>query len=563
MRPISLLLNGLLMLGANVALAASMLSCAAVTHAQETTEPAKPNILILLADDLGYGDVHCYNPQRGKIPTPNIDRLAAEGMRFTDGHSSAGACTPSRYSLLTGRYDWRSRLQRGVLGGFGAPLIPPTRLTIAGLAKQHGYRTACIGKWHLGMNWPIQPGDDRFLGRETLEQIEQASAKANEAPTPSVAQLAAAGFYDARPIAGYKPPVPTAEQRAAWQTIFSQPIPGGPTVVGFDHYFGVDVPGYPPYCFIENDRTVGIPSRFLRADEILPAAMLGEWQGPAVKEWDFYAEMPAMIRHACDYLTAAAQSPQPFLLYLALPAPHQPWAVTEPMRKKSGLSLYCDWVMETDTAVGQVLAALDKSGAAQNTLVILASDNGYSPYGVAELIKQGHYPSGPFRGFKAEAYEGGHREPFIVRWPGVVTPGTVCGQIVQQTDMMATMADICGARLPDNAGEDSFSFLPLLRGVDKPVRPDSINHSGQGGYAIRRGDWKLILEVDKKDRPPVQLFNLADDIGERKDLAARYPERVAELRALMAKIVADGRSTPGTPQKNDVEVKWLREEGKW
>ena len=271
--------------------------------------------------------------------------------------------------------------------------------------------------------------------------------------------------------------------------------------------------------------------------------------------------MPTMIRHTCAYLTEAAQSQQPFLLYLALPAPHQPWAVTEPMRKKSGLSLYCDWVMETDAAIGEVLAALDKSKAAENTLVILASDNGYAPYGVAELIKRGHYSSGPFRGFKAEAYEGGHREPFIVRWPGVVKPSTVCNQVVQQTDIMATMAEIFGTRLPDDAGEDSFSFLPLLQGADKPVRPHSINHSGQGGYAIRRGDWKLILEVDKKDRPPVQLFNLADDLGERKNLAAQYPERVAELRALMAKLVADGRSTPG-PQKNDVEVRWVREEGK-
>ena len=163
------------------------------------------------------------------------------------------------------------------------------------------YRTACVGKWHLGMNWPIGPGDEQFLGRETLEQIEQASAKAEEALTPTVEQLAAAGFYNARPIAGYKPPVPTIEQLAAWQRIFFQPIPDGPTAVGFDHYFGVDVPGYPPYCFIENDRTVGIPARFLRAEEILPAAMLGEWQGPAVKEWDFYAEMPAMIRHTCAY----------------------------------------------------------------------------------------------------------------------------------------------------------------------------------------------------------------------------------------------------------------------
>ncbi|MEI8235104.1 MAG: arylsulfatase [Verrucomicrobiota bacterium] len=517
----------------------------------------KPNILIILADDLGYGDVQCYNPEHGKIPTPNMDRLAAQGLRFTDGHSSAGACTPSRYSILTGRYDWRSRLQRGVLGGFGTPLIPPSRLTIASLAKEGGYRTACIGKWHIGMNWPIEKGDDKFLGLETLEQIEKEAEKTNETPTPSVEKLAVDGFYTAQPIAGYKTPVPTAEQLAVWRKIFSQPITGGPTAVGFDHYFGMDVPGYPPYCFIENDRTVGVPSQFLSAKDILPAAMLGEWQGPTVKDWDFYAAMPTLIKHTGAYLTESAKSKDPFLLYLALPAPHQPWAVTEPMRKKSGLSLYCDWVMETDAAIGQVLESLDKSGAANNTLVILCSDNGYSPYGIGELIKKGHYSSGPFRGCKAEAYEGGHREPFIVRWPGVVKPGTVCSQTVCQVDIMATMADIFGVRLPENAGEDSFSFLPLLKGQDKPIRPNLVNHSGQGGYGIRCGDWKLILEVDKKDRRPVQLFNLAEDIGEKKDLADQYPERVAEMRALMEKLVANGRSTPGAKQKNDAEVRWL------
>lgn len=522
-------------------------------------ETGRPSVLIILADDLGYGDVQCYNPQRGKIPTPNIDRLAAQGMRFTDGHSAAGACTPSRYSLLTGRYDWRSRLQRGVFGGFGGPpLIPPSRLTIAGLAKQNGYRTACIGKWHLGWNWPLEKNDYRLLGTASFEQLRRECEQAGAAPTPSIEQLAATGFYDARPIAGYKSPTPTADQLAAWRKIFSQPIAGGPTAVGFDHYFGVDAPGYPPYCFIEDDHTVGLPSRFLRADEMLPAAMLGECQGPAVKDWDFGAAMPRLVKHTCDYVAEAAKSRQPFMLYLALPAPHQPWAVSEPLRKKSGLSLYCDWVMETDAAIGEVLAALDQGGLAGNTLVILCSDNGYSPYGVAELIKRGHYGSGPFRGFKAEAYEGGHREPFIVRWPAVVKPGTVCDQLVQQTDIMATLADIFGVRLPENAGEDSFSFLPLLKGVDKPIRPNSINHSGQGGYGIRCGGWKLILEADKKIAP--QLFHLAEDIGERKNLAAQYPERVAELRALMEKLVADGRSTPGAPQKNDAEVRWLPKE---
>ncbi|MEI8234890.1 MAG: arylsulfatase [Verrucomicrobiota bacterium] len=522
------------------------------------TPPQRPNILIILTDDLGYGDVQCYNPEHGKIPTPNMDRLAAEGMRFTDGHSSAGACTPSRCALLTGRYDWRTRNQRGVLGAFGEPLISPERLTIASLAKQNGYRTACIGKWHIGMHWPIGKGDYKLLGTETVEAMIQESIKADEPPTPTVEQLAANGFYKVDPIAGYKSPVPTPEQLAAWQRFFSKPITGGPTDLGFDSYFGIDVPGYPPYCFIENNRTVGIPTEFLPEKFLLPAALLAEWQGPAVKGWDFYTAMPKLIERTCSYLNESAKAKNPFLLYLALPAPHQPWAVSESGRHKSGLSLYADWVIETDAAIGQVLASLDKSGASNNTMVILISDNGYSPYGVAEMLKRGHYSSGPFRGYKAEAYEGGHREPFIVRWPGVVKPGAVCGQLVSQVDIMATMADIFGTRLPDNAGEDSFSFLPLLKGGDQPTRPHTVNHSGQGGYAIRQGQWKLILEVEGKGRPPVQLFNLAEDLGERKNLADQYPERVAELRGLMEKLVADGRSTPGAKQKNDAEVLWIK-----
>jgi len=527
--------------------------------AKPATNPSgtsRPNILIILADDLGYGDVQCYNPERGKIPTPNMDRLAAQGMRFTDGHSSAAACTPSRCGLLTGRYDWRTRNQRGVLGAFGRPLISPERLTIASLAKQNGYRTACIGKWHIGMNWPLETANSNVLGLRTVEDMMKQSALDGEPATPTVEQLAADGFYKADPIAGYKSPVPTEEQLNAWKKIFSQPITGGPTALGFDMYFGIDVPGYPPYCFIENDRTVGIPTEFLPPGDLLPAAMLGEWQGPAVKDWDFYTAMPKLIDRTCSYLKDSAKEKEPFMLYLALPAPHQPWAVPESARHKSGLSLYADWVMQTDTAVGQVLDALEKSGAAENTLVFLLSDNGYSPYGVAQMLKMGQYSSGPFRGYKAEAFEGGHREPFIVRWPGVVKPGTVCGQLVSQVDIMATMAEIFGKQLPDNAGEDSFSFLPLLKGADKPTRINTVNHSGKGGYGIRSGDWKLIIEVE--NQIPDQLYNLAEDIGERKNLADQHPEKVAELRALMEKLVADGRSTPGPRQKNDAKVLWER-----
>lgn len=510
-------------------LIAATLGALAVTRAAAEPVATKPNILIILADDLGYGDLQCYNPERGKILTPNMDRLAAQGMRFTDGHSSAAGCTPSRYALLTGRYDWRSRQKGlGVFGGFGGPpLIAPERLTIASLAKQNGYRTACIGKWHIGWDWPIESNQYPLLGLKSRDQQG----------------------------ADYQTPTPTAEQLAAWQTIFSKPLGGGPTALGFDSYFGIDTPGFPPFCFIENDRTVGIPSAFLPAENFIPNTdkMEGS-QGPALKDWNSEVILPALQERACAFLGEAAK--EPFLLYLPLTSPHAPWSITKEWRGRSGLSSYADWVMQTDAVVGAVLDALEKSGAAENTLVILSSDNGYGPRRMAETLKHGHYSSGPLNGFKAQAYEGGHRVPFIVRWPAMVKPGTVSAQLVNQVDIMATMAELFGTALPENAGEDSFSFLPLLKGIDKPIREHAVNSSGQGAFALRRGDWKLILDTAKRLRAEVELFNLAEDLGEKKDLAAQYPERVAEMRALLEKLVRDGRSTPGAKQRNDGVLTW-------
>ncbi|HUT09223.1 MAG TPA: arylsulfatase [Thermoguttaceae bacterium] len=480
-------------------------------------EPAKPNIVVILADDLGYGDVQCYNPQRGKIPTPNIDRLASQGLRFTDGHSSSGVCSPSRYALLTGRYHWRSRLQAGIVGVFGEPLIAPDRLTIAGLAGQHGYGTACIGKWHLGWDWPI-PKDDRRLFQIARGQDDEAA--------------------------------PTEARLAAWQEVFSQEIPGGPTTRGFDEYFGTDVPNWPPYCFIENNRTVGIPSELLPARLLNRDPQLASMPGPALKDWKLEAILPALGDRASEFIARQAKAGQPFLLYMPLTAPHEPLAVNDEWKGKSGLLTYADFVMETDAVVGRVLEALEKSGSAPGTLVLFTSDNGKAAYtGAAELETLGHYSSGPLRGYKASVYEGGHREPFIVRWPGVVKPGSACSQLVHQADVLATLADVLGTKLPDNAGEDSFSLLPLLRGEDKPVREHAVSCAAGGTPGLRRGDWKFIAGA----KP--ELYNLADDIGETNNLAAAEPEVVAEMKTLLEQLITNGRSTPGPPQKNDVEVR--------
>lgn len=509
-----------------LAFAALFLIPAAVSHAADTTSASRPNILILYADDLGYGDVRCNNPDRGKIPTPNIDKLASQGMRFTDGHSSSGVCSPSRYTLLTGRYHWRTRLQNGIVDAFGSPVIRPERLTIAGLVKQNGYRTAAIGKWHLGLGWPMTNAQRNPLAT----------------PPPVVVEGQA--------------PVPNEATRAAWLDIFSKPIAGGPIACGFDSYFGTDIPNYPPYCFIENDHTVGIPDSYLSPNQL--KGHLASLQGPALKNWTFEAILPTVGERAAKFISESAAKSEPFLLYLPLTSPHTPLAANEEWRGKSGLNAYADFVMETDAIVGRVLDALEKSGAADNTLVVFTSDNGCSPDQKA-MEKLGHYPSGPLRGYKFSVWEGGHRIPFIVRWPGHVEPGGVCRELVQQADLMATFADILGVKLPDNAGEDSFSLLPLLKGGVEPVRPHAVNCSRRGVPALREGPWKLIFgpgdQLKGNENAPVQLYNLDDDLSETNDLAAAQPERVARMKEALEKLITDGRSTPGRPQLNDIQVR--------
>jgi len=514
----------------------SLVLALATVCAADAAKP-KPNLLIIYADDLGYGDVQCYNPERGKIPTPHIDKLAAQGMRFTDGHSSSAVCSPSRYALLTGRYHWRTRLQASIIGVFGEPLIAADRMTIGTLAKQNGYRTAAIGKWHLGWDWPITKE------QRSLLQVSKNAGKDDESKPKG------------------EPAVATEKQLEFWKSVFSKPIPGGPTSRGFDSYFGTDVPNWPPYCFIENDRTLGIPSEFLGASEL--GNNRASQQGPALKDWKLENILPTLGDRAAAFISDAVKRPEPFLLYLALTAPHTPLAPVEEWKGKSGLNTYADFVMQTDATIGRVLNALEKSGAADNTLVLFSADNGCAPYiGISDLEKMGHFPSGPLRGFKGDAWEGGHRVPFIVRWPGQVKAGSVCAQLVQQSDLMATFAEVLGTQLPANVAEDSVSLLPLLKGGDQPVRENAVSASINGVPAVRSGSWKYIPGPGSggsgkggDQSQPVQLYNLADDLGETKNLAAAMPEKVTEMKALLEKLITEGRSTPGAAQKNDVEVK--------
>jgi arylsulfatase A-like enzyme len=507
-----------------------------VVQLNSMAEPApsskgkKPNILIILADDLGYGDVQCNNPLRGKIPTPNIDRLATQGMRFTDGHSSSAVSSPSRYTLLTGRYHWRTRLQSGIVNVFGEPLIAPDRLTISSLVKQQGYQTACIGKWHLGWDWPVDTDQRKQL------QTDAKPGKDDEGPETTIAH------------------------QKLWQDVFSKPIAGGPTTRGFDTYFGTDVPNWPPFCFIENDHTIGIPSVFLPPENFRKT--LASLNGPALKDWKLENILPSLGDRAVSFLDEATLNQKPFLLYLPLTAPHTPIAVNNNWQGKSGLNAYADFVMETDALVGRVLEALEKSGQAENTLVFFTSDNGCTPIiGVEALESMGHFPSASFRGYKGDTWEGGHRVPFIVRWPGVIKSGSLCNQLVHHADLIATIAAILGTKLPDNSGEDSFSMLSLFKGKDNPIRENAVSCSVTGVPALRMGDWKLIAgsgsgNMSKfRDDNTIKLFNLKNDPGETMNLAENQHERVKEMKALLENLISNGRSNQGLKQGNDVQVR--------
>ncbi len=486
-----------------------------------------PNIIIILADDQGFGDVSALNPE-SKIPTPHVDRLAKEGMAFTDGHTSSSVCTPTRYSLLTGRYHWRSRLQRGVLGGFSRPLITPDTLTIAGLLKQKGYHTACVGKWHLGMDWPLKGG----------------------------------GYADDQGNFGK-----IADFPDAWNVDYEKPIANGPTARGFDYYFGISASlDMFPYVYIENDHATQ------------PATVEKAFHrpGPAAEDFEAVDVLPRLTDVVLDYIgerAADAKAGKPFFLYFPLNAPHTPIVPTEEWVGKSGINIYADFVLQVDETVRQVLEALDKNELTNDTLIVFTTDNGCSPAAkINELQAAGHEPSYIYRGHKADIFDGGHRVPFLVRWPGHVAPGTRSAQLVSQVDLMATAADIVGVPLPENAGVDSVSILSAMLGTDKePIREALVHQSINGAFAIRQGDWKLNLcpgsggwssprpgREDLSGLPKYQLYNMADDPGETNNLQAEHPDIVANLEGLLRTYIDRGRSTPGPDQENEVPVEMVK-----
>jgi arylsulfatase A len=494
----------------------------AVQPKRETAPLSKPNILILYADDLGYGDIGSFNAD-SKIPTPHLDRLAEEGVRFTDAHSSSGICTPSRYALLTGRYHWRKF--HGIVGSFEGSAFDAEELTLPEMLQAQGYTTAMIGKWHLGWDWDSikKPGAERFV-------------------------------YHPRGRSSFKP------DDLDW----SKPIADGPLAHGFDYYFGDTVINFPPYAWIENDRVLGEPDRMVDTDLFKPAKE-GTWQarpGPMVADWDPYENIPVTTRKGIAKIHEFAAQEQPFFLFFSYPSPHAPIIPNDEFDGRSEAGPYGDHVVETDESCGRLLAALDVAGVADNTIVIFTADNGAEWFAYERDVKTGHWSSHPLRGAKRDIYEGGHRVPTIIRWPDVMPAGGVNDALFSQIDLMGTFAALLDVDLPQDQAVDSYDQLPVLLGQRASVRDTHVHNTFEGHYAIREGDWVLIDAAmgytRMRDEIPgwearhgytddgldVELYDLSQDLKQQNNLAAEYPEKVAEMQQRLQQIREQGYSAP-------------------
>ena len=465
-----------------------------------------PNVVILYADDMGYGDLAA-NGCSTKIPTPNLDELAAGGMRFTDGHSSSGICTPSRFALLTGQHHWRRF--HGIVDSFGESVFRPDDFTLAKMFKSKGYRTAAIGKWHLGWDWEAykKPGTPKLTKERPGEP----------------------GDFD-----------------------WTKPIAGGPLAQGFDYYFGDGTINFPPYCFIENDRVVEAPTVMKDTDAFRPIPE-GNWEfrpGPMVEGWDPFKVLPTLTEKAVQWI-GGQKAEQPFFLYMAFPSPHAPIIPNDEFRGKSEAGAYGDFVFETDAMAGRILDALEAGGFSENTIVVFTADNGAEKYAYNRQKNFGHWSSGKFRGLKRDLWEGGHHVPFVIRWPGAVPAGAVSDEVINQVDLAATFAGIIGYDLNPAEAVDSYDLVPLLKGGEyaKPLRKATVQNTYSKRYALRQGDW-VFINTDtgqhsaspdwyneengySKESTPGLLYNLKEDPAQKDNLYSKYPERVAQMEALL------------------------------
>jgi arylsulfatase A len=476
----------------------------------------KPNIIIVLADDMGIGDLTPGNPDC-KIKTPHLQTMADEGIHFLDAHSTSAVCTPTRYGLLTGRYNWRSVKARGVLSGTSPHLIPADRPTIAHMLRKAGYTTQMIGKWHLGWDW-----------HKDGEKID-----------------------------------------------FTKPVKNGPDINGFDGYYGhcgsLDMP---PYVWVDTGKCTAVPDR---EEGVTKKQDPYGWyrKGPISPDFKIDDVLPHLFAKSVAYINEkapAAKEGKPFFLYLPLPAPHTPIVPVPPFKDASGINSYADFVMQCDHHMGQLFTALKENSIDENTLVVFTTDNGCSPEGNFKVLKEhSHDPSGGFRGHKADIYEGGHRVPFIVRWPKGIKAGQKTSAIACHTDLYPTMEAITGQIRQDVGGEDGYNLVPVFNGESTTTgRNTLISHSISGHFAIRQGDWKLCLssgsggwsaprerDAQKRGLPSMQLFNLAEDKAEQKNLVETHPERAQELLKILQSEVDNGRCTPGSKIPNDRKVTFL------
>ena len=480
---------------------------------KSSKEENKPNIIIFYADDMGYGDLAIQNPD-SKIPTPNLDQLAREGMLMTDAHSSSGVCTPSRYALLSGRYHWRDF--NDIVHSMGESVFKENQITLPKILKDNGYNTAAIGKWHLGWNW------EAIRKKEFTKKVKTKLRKKEIEIWPAQA-------YD-----------------------WNKKIPNGPLSIGFDSYFGDGTINFPPYTWIKNDRVTEAPTITLQHPK-KEFALEGNWElrpGPAVKDWDFYKVLPTITKTAVTFIENQKKAKKPFFLYLPFPSPHAPIIPNKAFRGKSKAGAYGDFVYQTDDAVGQVLKALKDIKADENTIVIFTSDNGSERYAYDRIKNYNHDSSKPFRGVKRDIYEGGHHVPFIVKWPNSIKAGTINNQLFSQIDILNTLANITNSYLPKGFQHDSHDFSEVwLTETDKPVREVLVQNTWETKYAIRKGDWLYINNKDgyhsripkwfeegkrfDKAKDSIQLFNLKQDIGQTKNLASTYPNKVMELNAAL------------------------------
>ncbi|CAM3541265.1 sulfatase family protein [Zobellia roscoffensis] len=485
----------------------TLFTLVAITH----TYAQKPNIVIIYADDMGYGDLQCQNPN-SKIPTPNLNKLASEGMRFTDAHSSSGICSPSRYALLTGTYHWRR--QHGIVNSFGPPFFDESDVTLPEILKNNGYETAAIGKWHLGWNWNFinnDPSGERTYWNKTHQ------------------------VYLVEDI--------------DWKA----PLTGGPLDRGFDYYFGDGTINFPPYAWVENDKFVTAPNDFFEFNKFEREVKEEDWDsrpGPKVEGWDPYTVLPTLTKKTTAWI-GKQNKEKPFFLYLALPSPHAPIIPNDEFDGTSQAGGYGDFMVQTDWVAGQVLEALKTNGFEENTIVIFTSDNGPEKYAFERAEKYDHFSMGDFRGLKRDVWEGGHHVPFIIKWPGNIKEGTVSEEVISQVDIMATLANITNTTLHNKTAPDSYNLLPLIKGkkYKTPLREATVHNTYDGIWGLRKGKWLYInkssgehskmpdsfkeLRGYKDFDTPALLFDMNKDVEQRNNIFEAHPEVIVEMASLL------------------------------